>query len=150
MSAISDSTSTNDIDLSVSGTLNASRDLVFKAWTEPERLKQWWSPVLEADIRPGGAWRAEVRNPDGSGSWSHGEYREIVAPERIVYTFAWDATDSAETIITVTLADDDGKTSLTAQQGPFATPEDRDSHAQGWNVAFDELAAYVASASGGA
>ncbi len=106
--------------------------------------------MLEADIRPGGAWRAEVRNPDGSGSWSHGEYREIVAPERIVYTFAWDATDSAETIITVTLADDDGKTSLTAQQGPFATPEDRDSHAQGWNVAFDELAAYLASASGGA
>lgn len=116
-----------------------------KAWTEPERLKQWWSPVLEADVRPGGAWRAEVRNPDGSGAWSHGAYREVVAPERIVYTFAWDATDTSETVVTVTLADDGGKTNLTAQQGPFATPEDRDSHAQGWNVAFDELAAYLAT-----
>lgn len=150
MSAISDSTSTNDIELSVNRVMEAPRDLVFKAWTEPERLKQWWSPVLEADIRPARPRRAEVRNPDGSGAWSHGEYREIVAPERIVYTFAWDANDRAETTVTVTLADDDGKTSLTAHQGLFATPEDRDSHAQGWNVAFDELAAYLASASGGA
>ncbi|MDQ3654351.1 MAG: SRPBCC domain-containing protein [Chloroflexota bacterium] len=148
MSSTSDSTSTNDIELTVNRALDAPRDLVFRAWTEPARLKQWWSPVLEADIRPGGAWRAEVRNPDGSGSWSHGEYREIVAPERIVYTFAWDATDSAETVITVTLADDGGKTNLTAQQGPFATQEDRDNHAEGWNVALDELAAYLSSAGG--
>ncbi|MDQ3444451.1 MAG: SRPBCC domain-containing protein [Chloroflexota bacterium] len=82
--------------------------------------------MLKADVRPGGAWRAEVRNPDGSGAWSHGVYREIVAPKRIVYTFARDATDTAETVVTVTLDDGGGKTSLTAHQGPFTTPEDSD------------------------
>lgn len=57
---------------------------------------------------------------------------------------------SSETVVTVTLADDGGKTVLTAHQGPFATQDDRTSHAQGWNVAFDELAAYLATASSAA
>ncbi|MBA2468756.1 MAG: SRPBCC domain-containing protein [Chloroflexia bacterium] len=148
MSSTSDSASTSDVELSVSRTLDAPRDRVFKAWTEPARLEKWWSPVLEADVRPGGQWRAQAATPDGTGNWSHGEYREVVPPERIVYTFAWDATDTAETVITVTLADEGEQTALTAHQGPFDSTAARDSHAQGWNVALDELAGYLAQTSG--
>ena len=71
---------------------NAPRELVFRAWTEPQQLARWWgpksftNPVCEVDARPGGAWRIVMRGPDGGEYPCHGVYQEIVAPERLVFT----------------------------------------------------------------
>ena len=80
-----------DRELIITRVFDAPRDLVFKAWTEPERLAQWWGPegfalpFLELDMRPGGAWRACMRGPDGTNFWQHGVCRELVPPERLAY-----------------------------------------------------------------
>lgn len=72
--------------------IDAPRPLVFKAWTEPERLKRWWGPrgftasVIETDLRVGGKYPWGMRSPDGQEIFTTGVYREIVEPERIVVT----------------------------------------------------------------
>jgi len=103
---------------------DAPRELVFKAWTEPEHLKQWWgprgftNPVCDVDLRLGGAWRIVMRGPDGAEYPCQGIYREIVPPERLVFTnIALDMAGNhlAEGLTTVSLADHGGKTQLTLQ-----------------------------------
>src|SRR5579871_3749344 len=70
----------------------APRALVFKAWTDPKHMAQWWgprgftNPVCELDVRPGGAWRIVMRGPDGALHPTKGVYREVVEPERLVMT----------------------------------------------------------------
>src|SRR5690242_2777846 len=106
---------------------DAPRDLVFKAWTEPERVAQWWGPrgfkstVLgKMDVRPGGSYRIHMRSPEGTDHWLKGRYHEVAVPERIVCTFEWlDADGNAarpETVLTVTFEDLGKKTKLTLHQ----------------------------------
>ena len=78
-----------------------------------------------------------------------GVYREVVPPERLVMTFAWEdeaGQPGHETLITVTFADQAGKTRLTFEQGVFETVESRDSHLGGWSQFMDSLARYLATA----
>ncbi|MDB5079298.1 MAG: ATPase [Chloroflexi bacterium] len=78
-------------ELLVERTFDAPRELVWKAWTEPERLAVWWGPkdwkttTYEMDVKPGGVWRYCMRGPDGMESCGKTVYREIVEPERLVY-----------------------------------------------------------------
>ena len=71
---------------------DAPRSAVFKAWTDPKQLVQWFAPegfsvaFLEMEVRPGGAWRKCMRSPDGVDYWRHGVYFEVVEPERLVFT----------------------------------------------------------------
>jgi len=80
---------------------DAPRRLVFEAWTRPEHLARWCGPryltlsVCEIDFRPGGAWRFVLRAPDGNDYGFGGEYREILPPERLVYTFRFDGAPGA-------------------------------------------------------
>jgi uncharacterized protein YndB with AHSA1/START domain len=136
---------------------DAPRNLVFKAWTEPEHLVHWWGPrgftstIIANDVRPGGAYRVHMRGPEGDDHWSQGVYREVVEPERLVMTRAW--TDaggkptSPETVLTVTFEEDDGKTKLTLHQAVFESVTARDAHRGGWNSSLDRLAAYLATVS---
>src|SRR5258706_7231658 len=103
---------------------DAPRDLVFKAWTDPEHLARWWgpkeftNPVCEADVRVGGAWRIVMRAPDGGEYPCGGVYREIVPPERLVFTnIAMDKDGNAllDGLTTVTFAEQREKTKLTLQ-----------------------------------
>src|SRR5580698_5524350 len=100
----------------------APRAVVFKCWIDPVQLAQWWgpkgftNPVCEIDARVGGALRVHMRAPDGAIYPMKGVIREIVAPERLVFTNI--AVDQAgnhiiEGLTTVTFADEDGKTRLT-------------------------------------
>jgi len=129
---------------------DAPRELVFKAWTEPQHLVHWSCPRgftlthCEGDLRPGGRWRSCMRSPDGRDLWLGGVYREIVAPERLVFTHAWDDAPRHETLITVTVAERNGKTEMTFRQATFTSVEDRDGHRGGWTECFDKLAEYVA------
>jgi uncharacterized protein YndB with AHSA1/START domain len=106
-------------ELVLTRVFDAPRELVFKAWTDPKRVAQWWrprgftNPVCELDVRPGGAIRIHMRGPDGTVYPMTGVYQEVVEPERIVFTSAaLDAEGNAlfELLTTVTFAEQGGKT----------------------------------------
>jgi uncharacterized protein YndB with AHSA1/START domain len=103
-------------------TFDAPRDLVFRAWTEPKHLQQWWGPacwtnsVAEVDLRVGGAWKVVMRAPDGGEYPCVGIYREIDAPTRLVFTndaVATDGTRLLDGLTTVLFEEEGGKTKLT-------------------------------------
>ncbi|HEX2234710.1 MAG TPA: SRPBCC family protein, partial [Actinomycetota bacterium] len=97
---------------------NAPRDLVFEAHSSCEHMSRWWGPrqyevvQCELDFRPGGAWRVVHRGPDGQEYAFRGEFREIVAPERIVWTFEFEGMPGSVSTETLTLEEQDGKTTL--------------------------------------
>jgi len=139
--------------LVITRVLDAPRSLVFKVWTQPEHLVRWWgprdftTPSCKMDVRAGGAYRTCIRSPEGKDYWMRGVYREIVEPERLVFTFAWEDEEgqpSHETLVTVTFAEHDGKTKLTFQQAIFESVAERDSHREGWTECLDRLEAYLA------
>jgi uncharacterized protein YndB with AHSA1/START domain len=139
-------------ELVITRVFDAPRDLLFKAWTDPRQAVNWWGPKdcpathLEMDVRPGGVWRGRLRSiADGRELTLGGVFREIVAPERVVFTFAWDEEGERglETLVTVTFAEEEGKTRMTFRQVPFQSIEERDGHRGGWTSSFDRLAEYV-------
>ena len=142
--------------LVITRVFDAPRELIWKLWTDPAHAKHWMGPRgftathFEQDPRPGGAWRGCLRQDDGSRElWQGGVFREIVEPERLVYTFAWDREDGSrghETLITITFAEQQGKTKMTFHQAEFESVGQRDGHQGGWNSTFDRLAEYLASA----
>ena len=81
-------------ELVITRVFDAPRELVFKVWTDPKHLAQWWgprcftNPVCEVDLRVGGAWRIIMRAPDGAEYPGGGIYREIVRNEKLVFTNA--------------------------------------------------------------
>jgi len=152
-------------DLVITRVFDAPRELVFKAWTEPERLMRWWAPsgcttpFCTVDLRVGGAFHYCMRMPEGQDIWGIGVYREIVEPERIVFTDAFanaegnpvppahygmSASHPAETLVTVTFAEHEGRTKLTLRHSILESVEERGGTQQGWTEMFDQLAAYVA------
>ena len=146
-------TSTAERELVVTRVIDAPRRLVFKAWTQPEHIARWWGPQgyttihCDMDIRVGGAYRFGMRSPQGTEHWKRGVYREIVAPERLVFTHAWvdaSGTPGPETLVTVTLAERNGRTEMTFHQGIFESVGARDGHQQGWTSCFERLAELLA------
>jgi len=111
-------------------TFNAPRELVFKAFSEAEHLKNWWGPkgwtlpVCNIDFRPGGTWHYCMKCADesveyyGQESWGIGVYHEIVAPERIVYVDSFSdaegniSKEMPETLVTMDFIEEDGKTKI--------------------------------------
>jgi len=143
-----------ELELVITRILDAPRELVFKAWTEPDRAIRWWGPRgfttahYELDFRPDGAYRVCMRSPEGTEHWQRGVCREVVEPERLVFTFAWEdseGTPGHETVVTVTLAEFGAKTKLTLHQAVFETVTARDLHQGGWASALECLAEYLAA-----
>jgi uncharacterized protein YndB with AHSA1/START domain len=134
---------------------DAPRELVFKAWTDPRHLVHWMGPrgfrstVLHSDLRAGGAYRIHMRGPEGDDHWTQGVFREIVEPERLVMVGSWaDANGnptSPQTVLTITLEEDGGKTRLTLHQAIFESITACDEHRGGWNSSLDRLAEYLAT-----
>ena len=136
---------------------DAPRELVFKAWTDPKIMKEWYGPkmftnsVCELDVRVGGAWRIVMRGPDGAEYPGRGVYREIVKPERLVFTS--DATDKDGNVIlaglaTVTFAEEGGKTKLTLRVRATAMVDYAVAYLAGmeagWSQSLDGLAEELA------
>ena len=149
-------------ELVITRIFDAPRGIVFKAWSQPEHLMRWWGPygftlpVCEVDFRPGGRWRFCMRSREGNEEWQQGVYREIVEPERIVFSYAFEAAEGVsglsgwtpghQTLVTVTFAVHEGnKTKLTVRQTNFDKVAVRDDHVRGWNEALDRLADYAVS-----
>ena len=110
----------SDREIRLTRLFDAPRHLVFEAMSKPEHIKRWWGrlgegysvPVCEVDLRPGGAWRFVNRHPQGEAAF-HGVYRVIAPPERMVFTEIFEPFPDAESVVTVVLTDENGKTRLT-------------------------------------
>lgn len=145
---------------------NAPPALVFKAWSEPERLKRWWgpkgftTPTFNNDFREGGKLHYCMRSPEGMEVWGQGTYQEIVVPERIVYVDTFADPDGnvvppshygipdgypPETLVTLTFEPFEGKTKFTLHQtiGTPMSEADRLGSTGGWNEMLDRLAGEV-------
>jgi uncharacterized protein YndB with AHSA1/START domain len=162
----------DDHEFVITRTINAPRALVFKAWTDPKQMAQWWgpkgftNPVCEMGVRPGGAHRIVMRGPDGTDYPIKGIYREIVKPERLVMTLdcsehpeAWhdmvkpnrkkgERNPVGEMLQTVTFEDQGGKTKLTIRTR-FISVAIRDamvkmSMTEGWSQSLERLEALLA------
>lgn len=123
----------SDRETVITRIFNAPRRLVFEAWTKPEHVRRWYGlrsltlTVCEIDLRPGGAWRYVLQAPDGSEYAFSGVYREIVPPERLVYTEGYEAIPGADYLVTTTFDEQDGKTTLTSRL-LYKSKEHRDGH----------------------
>jgi uncharacterized protein YndB with AHSA1/START domain len=154
----------------IARTFNASREMVFDAFTKPEEMKKWWGPkgftVISSkmDLRPGGFYHYGMLGPDGTPMWGKFVYREIVRPERIVFVNSFSdeaggvtrhpmALDWPLRMITTFTFEDlgGGKTKLTTTSMAFEATEaeeavfaaNHDSMTQGWTGTLDQLDAYL-------
>ncbi len=140
--------------------IDAPRELVFQAWTDPKQLARWWgpkcftNPVCEVDAKPGGALRIVMRAPDGAEYPMKGVFQEVVESERLVFTnIAVDAQGNhlLEGLTTVTFADLDGKTKLTVQTGAVAMVGYAAAYLEGmeagWTQSLERLEEFAADTS---
>jgi uncharacterized protein YndB with AHSA1/START domain len=152
---------TTDREITFEREFNAPRPLVFKAWTEPERLAHWWGPadwtlpVCKLDLRPGGVWHYCMRGPNGEESWGKATYREIVEPERLAYTDSF--SDAAGTVnesmptmeVSVRFDELDGRTLVTIRALTASAEQAQQLLAmgmvEGFNQSFARLDAHLAS-----
>jgi uncharacterized protein YndB with AHSA1/START domain len=160
----------NSEDFIISRVYDAPRERVWQAWTESERLKQWWGPkgftthTCKVDLRPGGVFHYGMRAPDGTDMWGKFVYREIVKPERLVFIVSfsdrsggvtrnpWVPDWPLQTLSTVLFAEHGGKTTVTVQWKPHdASDPERKTFAdgkasmqQGWTGTMDQLTGYLA------
>ena len=163
----SPATTSTERELVITRVFDAPRELVWKAWTEPEHIMRWWgprgftSPAAEMDFRVGGKVLAAMQSPEfneGRPIWSTGTYREIVPMERIVCTdsfadengnvvpatyYGMEADMPLEMLITVTFEEHEGKTKMTLRHEGIPAGPHRDGAHEGWSQSFDKLAEYL-------
>lgn len=140
--------------LQITRTFPAPRETVFRAWTVPEELTKWWgpqgysTPSAQIDLRVGGTYRIAMRkDPDGDVFYLTGTYREIRPPEKLVYTWRWEAEpELGETTVTVEFGDLGTSTQVLLTHELFPTEKACEDHRRGWSSSFDRLAARCAAA----
>jgi uncharacterized protein YndB with AHSA1/START domain len=132
--------------LRIERTFAASAEEVFDAWTSPEVMRRWlhpgsdWeTPQAEVDLRVGGKVRVVMRSPDGSESESHGEYRLIDRPHRLVMTWAFADEPSNEQLIELSFSSTEGATTVLMLNSGISTDERRARQDRGWRGCLEEL-----------
>jgi uncharacterized protein YndB with AHSA1/START domain len=157
-------------EFTITRVLDASRERVWKAWTQAEHLKHWWGPkgftvhTCTVDLRPGGIFHYGMRGPDGSDMWGRFTYREIVPAQKLVFIVSFSDPQGGltrapfsedwptETLSTVTFEEEGAKTRVTVRWLPHnATEVQRktfddgmQSMNLGWTGTFEQLTAYLA------
>lgn len=138
--------------LEIKRVINAPRERVYSAWTDPEQLKQWFGPEgvqtrgFEADPRVGRKYRWDLINSEGEEMTVYGEYRELVPGRKIVFTWQWDddeAWQGRTSVVTVELSDCDGGTELRLSHRQLPSEASRDRHVQGWEGVLERLGKFV-------
>ena len=150
---------TTDRELVLTRLIDAPREKLYRGWTEPALMKQWFAPkpyetpVVEVDVRPGGANLIVMRGPDGQDMPNRGIYLEVVPNERLVFTDAfteaWQPSAKPFMTVILTFEPQGAKTLYTARVRHW-TVEDREAHEkmgfhQGWGICTDQLAALAAT-----
>ena len=149
----------DDATLILKRMLNAPPDLAFQAWTSAEHIQQWMRPepgmvvpLANMDLRVGGKFRIQMKMPDGEFFTAVGVFKEVKAPERLVYTWDWEKDGSGAefgevegktSLITVEFLKRDKGTELVLTHRRLATVETRDSHARGWGRIAESFAKFV-------
>ena len=138
--------------LEIKRLINAPRERVYLAWTDPAQLKEWFGPEgvrtrsITADVRVGGKYRWDLFNQDGEEMSAFGEYRELVPGRKVVFTWKWDDDENWEThnsLVTVEFFDRGGGTELRLKHEQLPSEESRDRHNEGWNSLLDRLEQFV-------
>lgn len=139
--------------------LKAPQELAFTAWTSEEHIPHWMQPEpgmtipsVKMDVRVGGKFRIQMKNGEGEYFTAVGEFQEVKAPEKLVYTWDWEKDGSGEefgevegktTLLTVEFLKRAERTELILTHTRFATEESRDSHSRGWSRIADCLAKFL-------
>ncbi len=151
-------TATEGRDLVLARVIDAPREKLFRAWTEPALLKQWFAPlpwttpIVETDVRVGGSSLMVMRGPDGQEFPNRGVYLAVIKNQRLVFTDAfsqaWDLSEKPFMTVILTFDELNGQTKYTARVCHW-TMADREAHEkmgfhQGWPICTEQLAALVA------
>ncbi len=142
----------DDTTLILARTFSAAREAVFRAWTDPAKLKQWFAPsdthsttMAEVDLCVGGRYAIEMRSPDGKMHRVTGVYREVLVPERLVFTWTWEAggMDVGETLVTLEFHSHGNATEVILTHARFPNAAARDEHRRGHTGVLDRLAKFL-------
>jgi len=162
----------SELEFVITRVFDAPRNLVFKAWTEAERLTHWWGPKgftmlsCKLDLRPGGVFHYSLHAPQGGDMWGKWVFREVMAPDRLVFITSFSDEEGntvrapfssdwpLEVLSTVTFNEHEGKTTITMRGVPLnATETERQtfesmfkSMQNGWTGTLDQLTEYLAKA----
>jgi uncharacterized protein YndB with AHSA1/START domain len=129
--------------------LNAAPAKVYAAWTDPQKIAQWFGPEeietlsAEVDARVGGRFRFVMRDAHGEEHDVSGRYREVVPDAKLVFTWAWRSTPERESLVTVSIKPDGAGTLLTLTHEQFFDEAARDRHQHGWVGCLDKLERYL-------
>jgi uncharacterized protein YndB with AHSA1/START domain len=144
---------TQQKQFTITRVFDAPREVLWKAWTDPVEAAHWWHPrevttqpdSVRIDARVGGSYAYTMVGPDGETYPTYGEYREVVEPERLVFTWADPGDLQADApVITVTLADLDGnRTEMTFHLDGYGGQPGDESVYDGWDQAFDVLTEHL-------
>jgi uncharacterized protein YndB with AHSA1/START domain len=129
----------------------APRERVFRAWTDATELARWFAPsaeystrVPELDLKVGGKYKVEMHHKGGNINTVVGTYREIVPPEKLVFTWRWENDPSAhESLVTIEFLDLGPATEVLLTHVQLPDAEQREKHLQGWNGCLTRLAEYI-------
>jgi len=144
--------------ITITRVFDAPRERVWQEWTEPERFADWFGgpesevppATVSMDVRPGGSWRLTMFADPGRREirWK-GEYREVVEPERLVFTLSDQPEEDAYELVTVVLTDlGDGRTEMLFQQRGRLPAEVYERAGEGWSMFFDRIAEHLADVRG--
>ena len=166
MADASSTNATTEEGVVIERIFDAPRELVWKAWTEPEGFKRWYGPqgftvpVCEIDLQVGGRKFFGMQSPQGQSMWYVGEFKEIDQPGRLIFSesladeqgnvvpmshYGMPGDAPFETLVTVTLEEVDGRTKMTMRQEGLPAGAASEGATMGWNQAFDKLAEVLAS-----
>lgn len=152
-------TQSSTTTLQISRTFQASREKVFQAWTTAEALKKWFGPTdgftvpsADVDLRVGGKYRIQMKAPDGEIHTVGGIYREVTAPVKLVFTWAWEegggcgdsgSEHPVETLVTVEFREKGQNTEVLLTHELLPNTDFRDKHDEGWSGCLNRLAKVV-------
>jgi uncharacterized protein YndB with AHSA1/START domain len=133
--------------------IDAAREQVFKAWTEPEQIRRWWGPgeftclQAEVDLRPGGRYRFAMQPTEGEAFIVVGTYREVEPPERLVYSWRWEtgpAADGSESLVMVEFHEAGEQTELVLTHTEFPESHSPAPYQMGWEGGLAKFQALLA------
>jgi uncharacterized protein YndB with AHSA1/START domain len=136
-----------DLNLTLKKTIPAPPEVVFDAWTTPEHMARWFSPMTTAsvpklELRVGGEYQVDMHG-DGKDHVHTGKYTEVSRPNKLAFTWISEGTGNQETLVTLEFAPDGSGTALTLTHERFADEKACENHEKGWTAILEKLAAQI-------
>jgi uncharacterized protein YndB with AHSA1/START domain len=140
-----------ELTLKIKRSVPAAPPVVFRAFSNPDELAQWWgpdgftAPSLNFNPCVGDSYRIQMEPPEGDPFYLTGEFREVDPPGRLAYTFSWEDPDpdDVETLVELSFRDLGESTEVVLTQRPFNTEARRELHRNGWTDGLDKLAQLI-------